>query len=81
MSSSLQNLLSPLRTGYIKLERGGKELFGTVIKSGLIDKTVTVRVTYHFWHKKYRHFFTRSSNFLTHDEENFSNIYISWPIL
>ena len=40
--SSIWNLANPLRTGSIKLLPSGRELFGTVIKHGVSDKTVTV---------------------------------------
>ena len=42
MSSSIYNFAHPQRKGFIRLAHGGKELFGTVIKQGKMDKTVTV---------------------------------------
>lgn len=43
MSTSIWNLHHPLRTGHISLAHSGLELFGTVIRHGRMDKTVTVR--------------------------------------
>lgn len=42
--SSVWNLLNPIRNGGtgMKLLGSGRELFGTVIRSGKMDKTVTV---------------------------------------
>ena len=45
MSTALYNIKDPIRTGHIKLARGGRELFGTVVKHGLMRKTVTVSIT------------------------------------
>ena len=42
MASSIYNLKHPLRTGNIRLAPSGKELFGTVIRDGKMNKTVTV---------------------------------------
>ena len=44
MSTNIYNLLHPARQGWNKMARGGKELFGTVVKHGLMDKTVTVSI-------------------------------------
>lgn len=43
--SAIWNLLNPIRCGgtNLKLMSSGRELFGTVIKSGKINKTVTVK--------------------------------------
>ena len=47
MASSIYNLRHPLRTGNIRLAPSGKELFGTVIRDGKMNKTVTVSsITY-----------------------------------
>ncbi len=42
--ASVWNLLNPLRNGggTLKLLDSGRELFGTVIKHGINDKTITV---------------------------------------
>ncbi len=42
--SAIWNLLNPIRCGgtNLKLMSSGRELFGTVVKSGKIEKTVTV---------------------------------------
>ena len=42
MSLNIWNFLSPQRTGHVRLAPSGKELFGTVIRHGKMDKTVTV---------------------------------------
>ncbi len=42
MSSSIWNLTHSLRTGHIPLKKGGAEAFGTVIRHGRMNKTVTV---------------------------------------
>ena len=43
--SSVWNLLNPIRCGgtNLKLLNSGRELFGTVVKHGKINKTVTVK--------------------------------------
>ena len=43
MSHNIYNLKHPQRTGFIKIAGTGKEVFGTVIRHGKMDKTVTVR--------------------------------------
>lgn len=40
--SSIWNFLSPLRTGHHYLAKSGNEMFGTVVKHGVNNKTVTV---------------------------------------
>lgn len=40
--ASIWNFLSPLRTGHSYLAKSGNELFGTVIKHGVNNKTITV---------------------------------------
>jgi len=44
MASSIWNLSSAFRSGIsgLKLLRSGRELFGTVIRHGKMNKTVTV---------------------------------------
>ena len=46
MSLNIWNFMSPQRTGYVRLAPSGKELFGTVIRHGKMDKTVTVSGRY-----------------------------------
>lgn len=65
--SSLWNLLSPAKSGIIKLNNSGVELFGTVIKHGLINKTITVRVSAQNWNKKYKRYINSHKNKLVHD--------------
>ena len=45
MSTSIYNLTHPQRSGFIRLAPSGHELFGTVIRQGKMDKTVTVSMT------------------------------------
>ena len=71
MSSNIFNLTHPLRTGFIKLAPNGRELFGTVIRQGRMDKTVTVRVHSYRWNYKVGFWMTRGKNFHCHDEENY----------
>ena len=47
--------------------RGGKELYGNVIKSGYNNKTVTVKVDFTRYIKKYKFYQKRSSKFHVHD--------------
>ena len=42
MSSSITNLADATRKGFVKLAPNGVEMFGTVIRSGRMNKTVTV---------------------------------------
>ena len=74
MASSIWNLMSPLRNNAknLKLMPNGQEFYGTVIKSGVNDKTVTVRVDYQYYVKKYKCWAYKFSKFLVHDEENFA---------
>ena len=44
MSHNIWNLAHPQRTGNIRLAPSGKEIFGTVIRHGKMDKTVTVSI-------------------------------------
>lgn len=49
---SLWNTLSRAETGVVKIKDSGRELYGTVIKHGVNDKTVTVRVSSRGWNHK-----------------------------
>ena len=69
--SSLWNLLSPVKSGIVRVAGSGNELFGTVIKHGLINKTVTVRVSAQNYNKKYKRFLNSHKNKLVHDETNY----------
>ena len=71
MSANIFNLTHPLRTGFIKLQPNGRELYGTVIRQGLMNKTVTVRVSSYHYNYKIGFWLTRSRNFHVHDEENY----------
>lgn len=65
--SSLWNLLAPSRSGILRIAGSGNELFGTVIKHGLINKTITVRVSAQNWNNKYKIFHQSHKNKLVHD--------------
>lgn len=71
--SSVWNIFNPIRTGLtnLKLRPSGREFYGTVIKHGLINKTVTVKVDYAYYNKKYKGYAKDTTHFLVHDEENF----------
>lgn len=66
--ASIWNYLSTLRTGHNYLARSGNEMFGTVIKHGVNQKTVTVRTSFHHWSTKYLRYFNKHSNVQVHDE-------------
>lgn len=65
--SSLWNLLAPTRSGVVRVQGSGNELFGTVIKHGISNKTVTVRVSAQNYNKKYKKFINSHQNKLVHD--------------
>mmetsp|Transcript_5532 Transcript_5532/g.3893 ORF Transcript_5532/g.3893 Transcript_5532/m.3893 type:complete len:109 (+) Transcript_5532:26-352(+) len=71
MSASIYNFAHPLRKGHIRLADSGRELFGTVIKQGVNDKTVTVRVSRYGFNHKIGIWFSSTKNFHCHDEENY----------
>ena len=71
MSSNIWNLTHPLRTGFIKLAPHGKEMYGTVIRQGRNNKTVTCRVNSYHWNYKVGFWMSKSKNFHCHDEENY----------
>ena len=73
MSSNIWNLKHPLRTGFVKLV-AGKEKFGSVVKQGYMDKTVSVRVNSYHYNYKIGIWFTKSKLFHCHDEENYCKI-------
>jgi len=45
MSTNIWNLKQPTRTGYYKIKSKSNELYGTVIKAKVNEKTVTVKVS------------------------------------
>lgn len=71
---NLWNFKDPLKCGYIKLAGGGLEKYGTVIKSGFMDKTVTVRVDNYFQLKKFYWRTKSSSKLQVHDEDNICKV-------
>ena len=45
MSTNIWNLKQPTRTGYYKIKSKSNELYGTVIKAKVNEKTATVKVS------------------------------------
>ena len=74
MSSNIWNLTHPLRVGYIKLAPGGRELYGTVVRQGRMQKTATVRISSYHWNFKVGFWLTRTKNFHCHDEEDYCRV-------
>ena len=74
MSSNIWNLTHPLRTGFIKVAPHGKEFYGTVVRQGRMDKTVTVRVNNYHFNYKIGFWVTKSKNFHCHDGENYTRV-------
>ena len=72
MSSNIWNLQHHLRTGFIKIAPNGKELYGTIIRQGLNDRTVTVRINSYHWNYKVGFWMTKGKNFHCHDGENYT---------
>jgi ribosomal protein S17 len=68
---SLWNILSPACNGMIRIAGSGNELFGTVIRHGLINKTIAVRVSARNWNNKYQMWLYSHKNKLVHDETNY----------
>ncbi len=56
------------------LAHSGKELFGTVVRTGRMKKTVTVLVSRYTYHKTYLHWMSRSKKFHVHDEDEYCKI-------
>jgi ribosomal protein S17 len=69
--SSLWNLLAPTHSGILRIAGSGHELFGTVVRHGLTDKTIAVRVSAQNYDKKYKIFLNTHINKLVHDEMNY----------
>jgi small subunit ribosomal protein S17 len=67
--SNIWNFKDPLKTGFVKIAPSGREKFGTVIKSGFMKKTVTVKVDSLTFHTTLRLYMNRPSKFQVHDED------------
>ena len=67
----LWNSVAMSRAGKVRLLDSGRELFGTVVKHGVNDKTVTVRVSSRSYYSKYKLFQYNSKNKQVHDEHNY----------
>lgn len=65
--SSIWNILAPVRSGIIKLNGSGHELVGTVVRHGLNEKTITVRVSSQNWNFKYKKYIYTHKNKQVHD--------------
>lgn len=68
---NLWNTISLAQTGRLKLLDSGRELFGTVVKHGVNDKTVTVRVSARHYNHKYKKRLYSNKNKQVHDEHNY----------
>lgn len=71
MSTSLTNLRHPTRTGFIKLAPHFIEKYGTVIRTGRMQKTATVRCSSYSWFSKTGIWMNVTKNIHVHDEEEF----------
>jgi small subunit ribosomal protein S17 len=67
--SNIWNFKDPLKCGFIRLAPGGREKYGTVIKSGFMKKTVTVMVDQMIYNTKYKVYTRRSTKFQVHDQD------------
>lgn len=68
------NFRDPLRAGYVRLPGSGRELYGTVIKSGFMKKTATVKVNSHHWNSKYKLWLKSTGRFHIHDEKELCRV-------
>jgi len=71
---SLWNFKDPLRRGFISLTGSGVEKFGTVLKSGYMKKTVTVKVSSYHWERKYKLWINKPKRFQVHDEKELGRV-------
>jgi small subunit ribosomal protein S17 len=69
--SVVWNFMNPLTTGSLRLAHSGREMYGTVIKAGVNQKTVTVKVNRFFYVQKYKKTYSRTEKFQVHDESEF----------
>ena len=68
---NIWNLQHPLRTGFVKIAPHGLEKYGTVIKQGFKNKTVTVRVSSYGYNYKIGFWTGKGKTFHVHDEDNY----------
>lgn len=61
--------LNPFVNRTFPLLSGGRELFGTVIKQGRMEKTVTVKCDFKHWNGYASKVLHSSSKFLAHDHD------------
>jgi small subunit ribosomal protein S17 len=73
-NANIWNFKDPLKCGYIRLASSGFERYGTVIKSGFMRKTVTVRSDNYYQARKYKLHMKSSSKFQVHDEEEICKV-------
>ncbi len=69
--SNIWNFRDPLRSGFVRLSKAGCERFGTVVRAGVNEKSVVVKLYTYKFNKKYKRFRTSFSKVHAHDEENF----------
>jgi ribosomal protein S17 len=72
--SNVWNFRDPLRCGGVKLAHAGREHYGTVIKSGFMKKTVTVRVNAYAYNRHYKVFINHAAKFQVHDEKELGRV-------
>ena len=66
------NLRHPLRTGFIIMDKNhGIERFGTVIRTGRMQKTCTVEWTNYRYYNKHKVWVSRRHRFHCHDPDEF----------
>ena len=68
---NLWNTISIAQTGRLKLQDSGRELYGTVVKHGVNDKTVTVRISSRIKNTRYIKWLYSNKSKQVHDELNY----------
>jgi ribosomal protein S17 len=64
--------MNPFISRTFPLLSGGRELFGTVIKHGKMDRTVTVKCDFKHWNGYGSCIMKSTSKFLVHNTDNFA---------
>ena len=72
--SNIWNFKDPLKTGFVKIAPSGREKFGTVVKSGFMKKTVTVKVDSVSYNPHYKIYTNLPSKFQVHDEDEICKV-------
>jgi len=68
---NIWNTISLAYSGNVKLLDSGRELFGTVTKHGVNDKTITVDVSSRFYNYTYKRYHYNTKSKQVHDEYNY----------